>query len=235
MIQLHSFGANFGLIDPSPFVLKVDAYLRMAGVEYSLVARRDNLKNAPKGKLPFIRVNDQIIADSQMIIEYIKTLPDGDLDTDLSKEQQAQVYLITKSLDENLYFCLVYSRWLCEDTWPLLKRTFFGKLPWLLRWFVPALVRKKVASSVKGQGLGRHSRQEILNICHQSFSALSVLLGNKNYFFGDKPSSLDAACFAFLAEFILVDFSNEFNQAARGYPTLVSYCRRIKQVYYDSK
>ncbi len=33
MIQLHSFG----VIDPSPFILKVDAYMHMAGIEFEHV------------------------------------------------------------------------------------------------------------------------------------------------------------------------------------------------------
>ncbi len=48
MIKLYSYGENFSVIDPSPFVLKVDAYLRMANIEYETIATLGNLKSPPR-------------------------------------------------------------------------------------------------------------------------------------------------------------------------------------------
>lgn len=67
MIKLHGFGARLGVADPSPFVLKVDAYLRVTGTAFDRVNSLNNLSKAPKGKLPFIDDGGQIIADSQII------------------------------------------------------------------------------------------------------------------------------------------------------------------------
>ncbi len=233
MIKLYSFGEKFGVADPSPFVLKVDAYLRMAGLDFESVPRSSNLSKSPKGKLPFIEDNGQIIADSQFIIDYLKQEYGDILDGDFTSEQQAQIYLLTKSLDENLYFTLVYSRWLRDDSWPIVKQAFFGKLPLPLRFLVPGLVRKSVSKVLKGQGLGRHSDQEIFQICEKSLQALTDLLGDKKYFFGDKPCSFDATAFALLAEFLLVDLENQFNQQAKKFSSLVSYCNRIEEKYYS--
>lgn len=232
MITLHGFGANFGLADPSPFVLKVDVYLRMAEIEYEFNSSSKNLGNAPKGKLPFIQDDDRIIADSQAIIQYLENKNSQCLDEKLSAQQKAQAYLITKSLDENLYFCLVYSRWLMQDTWPIVKKAFFGFLPPVIRDIVPAMVRKKIKRNLDGQGLARHSEQEILAICRLSFQALSDLIEGKPYLFGERPSTLDASCFAHLAGFILVDIDNPFNRLAKEFPVLVNYCKSIKENYY---
>ena len=38
MITLYGFKEGFGLIDASPFVLKVDAFLRMAQLPYQLTS-----------------------------------------------------------------------------------------------------------------------------------------------------------------------------------------------------
>jgi hypothetical protein len=54
MIKLYSFGPSFGVADPSPYVLKVDVYMRMANIEFTSVPDVKNLQKAPKGKLPFI-------------------------------------------------------------------------------------------------------------------------------------------------------------------------------------
>ncbi|NRA22809.1 MAG: glutathione S-transferase N-terminal domain-containing protein, partial [Oceanospirillaceae bacterium] len=112
MIKLYSFGPHFGVADPSPFVLKVDAYLRMAGIEFENISDPNNLSRAPKGKLPFIDDQGELIADSQFIFTHFQDTPQTDLDLHLNEQQKAIAYLTAKSLDENLYFVLVYSRWL---------------------------------------------------------------------------------------------------------------------------
>lgn len=232
MIKLFSFGNKFGIEDPSPFVLKVDCYYRMAGVEYKTVVSDDNLRRAPKGKLPFVESENTLVPDSQWIIEAAQSAG-YDLDQHLSNEQKALAYLVTKSLDENLYFVLVYSRWAKDDTWPALSEGFFGSLPIPLKWILPSVIRKQVLRMLKDQGIAKHNDSEIQHVLKRSLDALSTLLGDNKYFFGDKPSTLDAAAYGLLAEFISVEFDNPFNQIARGYTSLVSYCQRIEKRYYE--
>lgn len=236
MINLYSFGSSFGVMDPSPFVVKVDAFLKMAELPYEVKSGAHYLKKSPKGKLPFISIEQQaekrVIADSQHIIEQLTKTYQITLDDFLTKEQQAQVYLLTKSLDENLYWCLVYSRWVLEDTWPLANKAFFGGMPLALRWFVPTLIRKAVIKNLHGQGLGRHNKAEILTITDKTFNALSVLLGEQDYFYGKQPCSFDATAYAILCQFISANCENEFNDKARSYPNLVNFCQRMEQRFY---
>ena len=236
MIRLYSFGSSFGVMDPSPFVVKVDAFLKMTKLPYEVVEGAHNLKKSPKGKLPFISIQQQakklVIADSQNIIEHLTQNHAVTLDDFLTAEQQAQAYLLTKSLDENLYWCLVYSRWMLDEMWPLVNKAFFGAMPAPLRWFVPTLIRKAVKKNLHGQGTGRHSKDEILAIADKTFSALSILLADKDYFYGEQPCSFDATAYSILCQFISVNCDNEFNRKARNYPNLVSYCQRINQQFY---
>lgn len=232
MLTLHGFSKNFGLSDPSPFVFKVDAYLRMAGIPFDKNSQFSNLKKAPKGKLPFIDDEGEIIADSQFIIEHLEKKHGHPLDSHLTEQQKAIAYLTTKSIDENLYFALVYSRWQDDESWPRVKNAFFGKFPVPFKWIVPRVARKQVIRTLHGQGISRHSKPEIQDICRKTFQALSDLIGENHYVFGDKPCSLDATIFAFLAEFILAELDNSFNEIARSYPVLVKYCQRIFKEYY---
>lgn len=233
MIKLHSFGANLGVIDPSPFVVKVDLFLRVAKLPYEIVpGAASSLKLSPKNKLPFIEDKHLKIADSAFILDYLTQTYHVDIDNFLSKEQQASAYLISKSLDENLYWCLVYSRWVKEDTWPLLKEAFFGKLPFLLKLFIPNILRKSVHKNLYGQGISRHNNDEILAIANESFAALSTLLDDQHYFFGETISRLDISVYAHLCEFISVDFTNDLNELARSYDNLVKFCQRIEKIYF---
>ncbi|NQY37041.1 MAG: glutathione S-transferase family protein [Alteromonadaceae bacterium] len=232
MIKLYTFGPCFDVMDASPFVVKVDLFLRMANLPYETDADFNHLKISPKGKLPFIEDNDVKIGDSEVIIEYLTQTYGIQLDSFLTAEQKAFAHLTTKSLDENLYWCLVYSRWMRDDTWPIVNETFFGTLPFLFRLFVPNMIRKGVKKNLHGQGIGRHSNEEILEIADKSFTALSTLLADKDYLFGDQVCSFDAAVYSMLCQFISVNFYNEFNALARKYQNLIKYCERIENKFY---
>lgn len=235
MITLFGFGSHFGLPDPSPFVLKIDAYLRMTGIEFESVTDASNLRKAPKGKLPFIEDDGEIISDSFFIIEHLREKYHLILDDWLNEEQRAIANLIIKSLDENFYWCLLYSRWLHEDTWPRLKKAFFGGLPFPLSHFVPFLVWRGIKNALYKQGLGRHSDEEIMHIAEHTLENLSVLLADKPYFLGNQPCTLNSVVYGFLAQLILADLDNLMNRLAKNYENLVAYCNRIEIQYYAAK
>jgi len=232
MIKLYGFGANFGVADPSPFVLKTDLYLRVAGIEFESVAHMSNLGKAPKGKLPFIEDDGELIADSFFIRRHLQNKYAVDLDQHLSAEQRASAYLLSKALDEDLYWCLVYSRWIREDTWPLSKQAFFGDLPFPLKQIISGVSRRGVRVALNKQGLGRHSDAEIQQLCRQSIDSLALLLGDQTYFFGEQISSLDITAFALLANLILSEIDNPFTRIARSHENLLHYCQRIQNQYY---
>ena len=234
MIKLYGFGQAFGVVDASPFVVKVDLFLKMAGLEYQFVADFNNLKKSPKSKLPFIEDNGEKVADSAFILQYLTDKYQLSIDNHLTDSQRAQASLYTHALDESLYWALVYSRWLKEDTWPIINNNFFGQLPVPLKWFIPNILRKGVKKTLNNQGFGRHNESELLNKTNEQLHALSVLLADNKYFFGDKPCSFDAVAYAALCEFISVDFTNSFNEAAKQYDNLVQYCQRIEAEFYQS-
>jgi hypothetical protein len=206
--------------------------MRMANIEFEAIPDAGNLKKAPKGKLPFIVDGDITVADSQFIISYLQNKFHVELDSNLSDEQKGIAYLVGKSLDENLIWCLVYSRWVKDDTWPYIKEAFFGSMPFPLKVIVPVLARKGVINALQKQGLGKHSDEEIKIIANQTFKSLSEILGEKAYFFGKSPSTFDATAFGFLSQFISVSLNNPINELARNYGNLVVYCNNIKAKYY---
>lgn len=232
MITLYGFAPAFGLMDASPFVVKVDLYLRIAKLEFDVKYGVSNLNKSPKGKLPFIQDGDQTIGDSAFILNHLQDKYSLSIDESLSKEQKATAYLLTRSLEENLYWCLVYSRWADDKTWPTCKDTFFDGIPFLVKDIAAGVVRKKTLKQLNSQGISRHTKGEVLSIAEQSLEALSNILGDSDYFFGDNISSFDVSAFSLLCQFILVDYSSDFNELAKKYSNLMSYCERIHAQYY---
>ena len=55
MIKIHQFEPAFGLPNASPFCMKLETYLRMAGIPFALATpNMQDMRKAPKGKMPFI-------------------------------------------------------------------------------------------------------------------------------------------------------------------------------------
>ena len=236
MINLHGFGPNLGVMDASPFVVKADVFLKMSGLEYKNVSGLKNMKKAPKGKLPYISIEEHnqttLVSDSQEIIDYLTKKYELPLNNHLTEEQTAHAYLMTKSLDENLYWCLLYCRWNLDETWPMVNKAFFSKMSFVPRTIVPPMYRRTVKKNLYAQGMGRHSYNEVTEVADKSFKALANILGEQTYFFGDNPSSFDATAYAFLCQFITAQCPNKLNDKAKNYDNLVSFCQRIEKQFY---
>jgi len=48
---------------------------------------------------------------------------------------------------------------------------------------------------VKAHGMGLHSAEEVLEFGKQDLQVLEDSIGNKDYFFGDKPSTVSSTIF----------------------------------------
>jgi glutathione S-transferase len=232
MITLYQFTPSCGLPNLSAFCMKVEVYLRMAGLPYRTAVV--DLRKAPKGKAPYINDNGRIIADSGFIIDYLKAHYGDSLDEWLSPEQRASALALQRMMEEHLYWALVHCRWLDDDNWQMVKRGLFGDLPVPLRWFIPALARQQIKKELWGHGMGRHSREEIHALGKRDITALADFLGNKPYFLGDQPCSLDATAYAFLANTVWAPFPSPLRDEAQSYPQIDAYCQRMKARYFST-
>ena len=88
MIKLYQYPTDWDLPNVSPFCMKMETYLRLAQIPYETVTIVDPRKS-PKGKLPYIDDNGQIIADSSFIIDYLKNKYNVALDSKLSPDSNS--------------------------------------------------------------------------------------------------------------------------------------------------
>ena len=227
MIRLHQFAPAFGLLNPSPFCMKLEVYLRLAGLPYEVVNTGDVLK-APKRKLPYIEDGDQVVADSTFIIEHLKTRYGDRLDGGLDSAQRAVALAFQRLFEENLYWAVVHTRWADPAGWEKTRRAFFGALPLPLRWILPTLARRGVLAELNGQGMGRHSEAEIHAIGRRDVAAVGDFLADKPFMLGAQPTSLDATAYAFLANLLWAPGPSPIQDAVRERANLVAYCERMK-------
>ena len=238
MITLYGFGPAWGLPDCSHFVVKVDCYLRMVELPYTRVPWQPfhDLQNAPQAKFPYIKDNDKTIADSGIIIEYLKaTYGDKLGDNTLSPQHRASAHSLRRMIEEGLYWVLLYLQWMDEAAWEAFQPEIFRHLPPAERQAMPIPFREVVRGYLHAQGIGRHSRAEVYAIGNADLSALSAYLAEKPYFMGEQPTSLDATGYAFLTRILWVPYESPLKTHARSLPNLEAYCTRMRQRYYSAE
>lgn len=232
MLKLYQFRRTWGIPNLSPFCCKVETYLRMADIPYEL---KPSLPlGAPKGKLPYIEDNGAAIADSRFIVDYLKTHY-IDLDRELTAAELASSTALQRLLEEHLFWAALYSRWqYTEENWQINKQAIFGSLPPIIRDIAASRTRKKIQRQIHGHGTSRHQPQEIFALGKQDIDALAVSLGDQPYFFGGKPTTLDASAFGLLINIIACPIESPLKEHGLAKQNLVHYVERIKHRYFDS-
>ena len=231
MIRLFQFAPALGLPNASPFCMKVETYLRMAGLPFEAVNHGNPLKG-PRGKLPYIDDGGTVVADSSFIVGHLKRVHGDPLDGWLTPTLHAQGLAFQRLMEEHLYWAVVHTRWAEPAGWAVTRPGFFGQLSPPLRWVFPLLARRGLLSQLRGQGLGRLKREEILARGSADIIAISDFLADRPYLLGDKPSSYDATAHAFLANLLWAPLDTPLRQLARSRPNLDAYCQRMKARYF---
>ena len=86
-LVLHQFPGAYGMESLSPFCTKLASYLQLAGVPHE--RRLGDPREAPRGKLPYVRWDGALLGDSQLIIERCQTELGDPLDGRLDAEAKA--------------------------------------------------------------------------------------------------------------------------------------------------
>ncbi len=230
MITLYTFGSNFGLPDPSPFVMKTEVQLKMAGLAYQ--SERGGPPTAPKGKLPYIDDDGLVVADSVFIRDYLEKTYGVDLDKGLTADQRALAWAVERMVEDHLYWIMVHARWTDDENFAKGPAHFFDAAPEPMRGEVRRQAREGVTQVLHGQGVGRHSPEEIGDLAARSFSALAQILGDKPYLTGDRPCGADASVFGLVAGVLTPLFDTAVRDAALAHDNLVAYQERLMAQYY---
>lgn len=234
MIRLIQLPPAFGLPNASPFCLKLETWLRMAGLPYENVYTA-NPRSAPKGKLPAIEDGETRMGDSGLIVAYLQQTYGVDLDVGLSREEKSVSLAWQRLIEEHLYWAMIYTRWGDEAGWQRTRQEFFGRMPWPVSLLVPALIRRSILGQLRGQGMGRHRPEEIHQMGIDDLDAIAAFLGAKPFFMGEQATSIDAVVYGFLANVLRVNLDTPILRRALGYPNLSDYCARMESRYWQQR
>jgi glutathione S-transferase len=221
MIELLQFKPALGMMNLSPFCMKVEVFLRLAGLPYRCVEAMP--LRSPKGKLPVLRDGGSVVCDSSAIVAHLQQRHGAAMPASLREPDAGERLALRRLVEEHLYFVLLWTRWLTDEGWAIMRPAFFGNLPVL-----PALVRRKIRRDLLGQGVGRHQADEIVARGREDLDALAQSLGTQRFFGGDEPGAIDATVYAFLANLLWVPLDLPLRRHLAAQPALVAYCERLR-------
>lgn len=234
MIRLIQLPPAFGLPNASPFCLKLETWLRMAGLPYENVYTA-NPRSTPKGKLPAIEDGKTRMGDSGLIVAYLQKTYGVDPDADLTKAEKAVSLAWQRLMEEHLYWAMIHTRWGDEAGWQRTRQEFFGRMPWPVGVLVPPLIRRSILGQLRGQGMGRHQPEEIYQLAMDDLDAMAAFLGEKPFFMGKQPTSIDAVAYGFLANILRVAMDTPLRRRALACPAFSDYCARMENRYWPQR
>ncbi|MGH8813657.1 MAG: Tom37 metaxin N-terminal-like domain-containing protein, partial [Advenella sp.] len=154
MMLLYQFERTWGIPNLSHFCCKMETYLRMADIKYTVKATLPLF--APKRKLPYIEDGDLKLADSRFIIRHLKAKY-KDLDEGLTPAESALSLAMQRLLEEHLFWATMYSRWQYTDAnWQVNKKAIFSVMPPGIRDLAAVYYRHRIQRQILGHGTGRH-------------------------------------------------------------------------------
>jgi len=237
VVYLYQFMRTPVIPSLSPYCLKVETWLRLAGLKYENVDHKMKFKSK-KGQLPFVEVNGEEIADSAFIIRQLGEKYNTDLDAGLTAEQRL-VSHANISMIENHFAWVVKAVTHMEspefmmNAYKLdLRQQLSSSLP---NPILNLLFKRKfrmAAKKVRAHGIGVHKPEEIQMFGQNDLKVLHELLGSNDFFFGEQPTTLDVVAFANLAQLVYMD--SAVSVALRDWlleecPNLKAFCDRMKE------
>lgn len=226
-LKAYHLPGGWGLPSVSPFCLKLDAILKMMDIPHQSITAATPF-GGPKKKAPWIEHEGRKIGDSSFIVAYLIDRFGTDPDAGLTRAQRGQAVAIQRLVEENLYWAMVYDRWVREENWPILKGSVLGSIPAPVRALIAPKARRDVQRQLKGHGLGLHSAEDVAAIARRDIDALADMLGDQEWFFGDAPSMTDAVVYSLLANIRYVEFSSPMKAMIDARPNLAAHVDRFR-------
>src|SRR5712692_8926901 len=217
---LYSYAELYGLADNNPYGLKVFAFLRFCNLAF----RHEHIfdaKTAPRGQLPYIEDDGEVVGDRDAIIPHLIRKHRLTIDAGLTVAQRNTDHLVRRMLDD-LYWVMSYSRWRDDRFWPFFRDKLLETHSRLTASDLEA-ARKYNFERYYFQGIGRYEAEEVYGRGLADLQVLVNLVGANGFLFADKPNSIDAGIYGFLANIHFYDIGTALKRCVVSHPDLARY------------
>ena len=231
MLTLYSYPSLFGVADNNAYGLKVFAFLRLAGVPF----RHEHIFDAsaaPRGQLPYIEDDGEKIGDSETILAHVTRKYGLTIDAALTEVERDTDLLLTRMLDD-LYWVMSYSRWKDERYWPAFRDALMREHPRVTHDDL-LKAREFNAQRYHFQGIGRYEPDLAMARGLADLRVLAHQIPESGYLHGNKPTSIDAGIYGFIANIYFYDIDTPLKKFVVAHGNIVRHCRAIHEAIGDS-
>ncbi|VTZ27721.1 conserved hypothetical protein [Methylocella tundrae] len=224
MLTLFSYPELFGVADNNPYGLKVFAFLKLSKLPF----RHEHIfdaRSAPRGQLPYIDDDGEIIGDSDAIIAHLINRHHLMIDSAMSATQRDIDLMLRRTLDD-LYWVMSYSRWRDERYWPLFRHQILKTHEGVTAQSLEE-ARDYNFQRYYYQGIGRYDRDAAYARGLADLEALAHLVPDDGFLFGAQPSSIDASVYGFIANMIFFDIDTPLKAFVSAQANLLRHCEAI--------
>ena len=225
-ITILTFSPAWGLPTAGPFGIKLEACLRMLGVEYERRFEDDNRKG-PKRKSPWMQDGIVTMGDTELILQYVERKSGAKLDADLTPGERARAHVLCRMLEEHFHQVFEYEL-MTSQAGAALFRDLLSKagVPRPLLGFVSGTVRRGFQKHLFERGIARHAPADIEAMGRDDVDALVEWLGDRRWFISEGPTKTDASALGLLAAAIRSPIESPVCSYARSQPSLVRFVER---------
>jgi len=222
------------LLPDNAATLAVQAFLHMAGLDFVVEMRSNAESMSPSGRLPFIKAGAFVISEMDPIVAFVNTkgisLTDN-LDNGQKADMRAYMSLVNNVMgNAELYMSWVDQLTLAEVTTPRYSSVY----PWPLDLILTWQKKRQVVKKLSALGWSNKSLEEVYNEVETCCRALSERLDVSKYFFGSKPTELDALVFGHLFTILTTPLpDNRLKAIVQQFNNLVKLCENIERDYFE--
>ncbi|EFP05491.1 hypothetical protein CRE_27412 [Caenorhabditis remanei] len=228
VVYLYQFKRTRKCPNLSPFCMKVEVFCRAYKIPYEICDEKRRWSR--NGSLPFIELNGEHIADTDLIETRLRkhfNVPS------LPALQEAQSVAITRLADNHLFNLLIRYKIQGDEFYMVLVKLI--KIPNFLVPVVLPLIRGVFGRKIykkSTMAIGNFEQEEMDEILHRDLQAIQDYLGDQKFLFGDKVTAADAAVFGQIASVIYPFRCKINNVLEKDFPKVLEYCERIRQEIY---
>ncbi|KAJ3040766.1 Metaxin-3 [Rhizophlyctis rosea] len=231
-LELFSWGPAWDLPTCDPFCLSVEAYLNLTDTRWKVHDSSDP-KTSPTGELPLLKDGVEVLVGTEKIFAHLKK-KGADLDDHLNSHQRAESLAFITMIEQRLHDALLYTWWLETENFTKSTRPAFSRvLSWTSRYYVPSQIQNNAQNRLGHYGKVIENDKEVSEVysmARECYRALAAKLGQNDYFFGNKPSTLDAVAFGHLAFHAYPSLAEPklFSLLTFEFPSLIAYVNRMR-------
>ncbi|KAK0426214.1 hypothetical protein QR680_009590 [Steinernema hermaphroditum] len=229
-MQLQVWPSDFCLPSVDANCLQFMACAKFCAAPVNIVSSVSPWK-APKGEFPvFTNGNDTITNISEFITFLRNSSQDVVLDGDISDTEMCSFDAFHSLLRKTLYPAQLQFLWVDKSNYATVTHQWYSsKLPFPYNMFYMERRRRKAQQYITSYG---QSENQIVTDAIQMINLLSAKLGDNKYFCGDKPSSLDALIFGYLAPFLKLPMpSDRLTLHLSACSNLVRFVESVISIY----